>query len=358
MTDLNEIHLQQFSRREFISLAAKGLLGALLAGGNFSATGAQAASPAELDLPCRGRILEQDTPIMREPDERSARLGVLQKDDLVDIEQVTLGESANHPNRVWYGLKNSGGYIHSIHVQPVESRLNPVERYIAKPGFPVEVTVPFTDTIWDHRQPEKIAYRLYYGAVVWVTSVAVDQQNRLWYYLSDEWTTATAYFGKPEHFHIVSAAEMTPITPGLPLQQKRIEVLLKEQIMVAYEVDRPVYMSRVSTGTAFGAKTFYTPPGQYNTNGKFPSRHMTHPDRLDENAYDLPGVPWACYITSNGIAFHGTYWHNDFGRMRSHGCINLNLDAAKWVYRWTLPSAPLQERIWLSSAATRVDVVT
>lgn len=349
-------HLQQLSRRQFLSLAGKGLLAALLAELSLPLGRGEAASPAQYNLPCMGRVLEQETILRSEPDERSTRLGVLKKDDLVEIEQVTLGEGGSHPNRVWYGLKG-GGFIHSIQMQPVESRLNPVERFIAKPGFPVEVTVPFTDTIWDHRLPDKVAYRLYYGAVVWVTSVAVDQQNRLWYYLSDEWTTNVTYYGKPEHFHIVTAAEIAPITPGLALAQKRIEVRLKEQIMVAYEAERPVFMSRVSTGTAFGSNTFYTPPGLYYTNGKFPSRHMTHPDRLDVNAYDLPGVPWACYITSNGIAFHGTYWHNDFGRIRSHGCINLNLDAAKWVYRWTLPSAPVQERIWLSNAATRVDIL-
>jgi len=44
---------------------------------------------------------------------------------------------------------------------------------------------------------------------------------------------------------------------------------------------------------------------------------------LAANGYDLPGVPWNSYITEEGIAFHGTYWHNNFGKPRSHGCINL-----------------------------------
>jgi lipoprotein-anchoring transpeptidase ErfK/SrfK len=49
-------------------------------------------------------------------------------------------------------------------------------------------------------------------------------------------------------------------------------------------------------------------------------------------------VPWVLYITKSGISFHGTYWHNDYGHPRSHGCINLTPQASKWLYRWTMPA--------------------
>jgi lipoprotein-anchoring transpeptidase ErfK/SrfK len=57
-------------------------------------------------------------------------------------------------------------------------------------------------------------------------------------------------------------------------------------------------------------------------------------------SYDLPGVPWVSYLTDSGISFHGTYWHNDFGKPRSHGCINLPTPSARWVYLWTRPTYP------------------
>jgi lipoprotein-anchoring transpeptidase ErfK/SrfK len=60
---------------------------------------------------------------------------------------------------------------------------------------------------------------------------------------------------------------------------------------------------------------------------------------LAHNGYDLPGVPWICYITEKGVAFHGTYWHNDYGRPHSHGCVNVPNDAAQWVFRWVEPKA-------------------
>ena len=63
--------------------------------------------------------------------------------------------------------------------------------------------------------------------------------------------------------------------------------------------------------------------------------------------YDVPGVPWVSYIDEEGVSFHGTYWHNDYGMPRSHGCINMTPDAAKWLYRWTRPVVPKNElEVW------------
>ena len=56
--------------------------------------------------------------------------------------------------------------------------------------------------------------------------------------------------------------------------------------------------------------------------------------------YDLPGVPFPTFITWTGVAIHGTYWHNDYGRPRSHGCINVTPAVALWFWRWTMPAAP------------------
>jgi hypothetical protein len=64
------------------------------------------------------------------------------------------------------------------------------------------------------------------------------------------------------------------------------------------------------------------------------------------------------YIKDNGISLHGTYWHNDFGRPRSHGCVNLSPSAAKWLYRWSMPIVPPEKQYKYEYAnATRVDVV-
>jgi lipoprotein-anchoring transpeptidase ErfK/SrfK len=135
---------------------------------------------------------------------------------------------------------------------------------------------------------------------------------------------------------------MTPISPYV--KDKRIEVSLEDQAIKAYEDGTLVYSARCATGTSFtieglGYVNFGTPYGEHSVVRKRPSRHMSgfigRPD-----AYDLPGVPFCTYFTQDGAAVHGAYWHNDFGHPRSHGCVNVLAEVAKWVYRWSQPVAP------------------
>jgi lipoprotein-anchoring transpeptidase ErfK/SrfK len=53
--------------------------------------------------------------------------------------------------------------------------------------------------------------------------------------------------------------------------------------------------------------------------------------------YDLAGIGWTVLFSSNGVALHSTFWHNNFGVPMSHGCVNLRPDDAKWLFRWTNP---------------------
>ena len=58
-----------------------------------------------------------------------------------------------------------------------------------------------------------------------------------------------------------------------------------------------------------------------------------------DDHYDLPGISFPVYFTWNGVAIHGTYWHNDYGRRHSHGCVNVTHQASQWVFRWVDPIA-------------------
>jgi lipoprotein-anchoring transpeptidase ErfK/SrfK len=74
------------------------------------------------------------------------------------------------------------------------------------------------------------------------------------------------------------------------------------------------------------------------------------------NGFDLPGIPWVAYFYWSGVAFHGTYWHNDYGRPRSHGCINLTPQAAKWLFRWTTPTVPPDKELVYGHVGTKVEI--
>ncbi|MBP7687949.1 MAG: L,D-transpeptidase, partial [Thermoflexales bacterium] len=116
-----------------------------------------------------------------------------------------------------------------------------------------------------------------------------------------------------------------------------------------YEGDELVWSTRCATGAAFtiegmGMVDFTTPTGEHTVVRKRPSRHMMgFIGRADE--YDLPGVPYCTYFTQEGAAVHGAYWHNDFGHPRSHGCVNVLAEDAKWVYRWSMPAATYDDAL-------------
>jgi hypothetical protein len=71
--------------------------------------------------------------------------------------------------------------------------------------------------------------------------------------------------------------------------------------------------------------------------------------------FELDDVPFVQYFTE-GYALHGVYWHDDFGRPRSHGCINLSPHDAAWLFAWTDPEVPEHWHAALSDAGTLVHV--
>jgi hypothetical protein len=117
----------------------------------------------------------------------------------------------------------------------------------------------------------------------------------------------------------LSNEELAQLSPNVPSENKRVEVRLDEQLLLAYEYGKIVFATRVSTGGKRLSGTYTTPIGDFITYHKRPTRHMATGD-IASNGFDLPGVPWVLYITEGGISFHGTYWHNDYGFPHSHGC--------------------------------------
>lgn len=108
-----------------------------------------------------------------------------------------------------------------------------------------------------------------------------------------------------------------------------IEVSLSEQRLYAYDGDVQVLTAPVSTGR----DGFETPTGSFAIATKYPLRTMRGAEK--GQTWVVPDVPHVMYFYRD-FALHGTYWHNRFGtgERRSHGCVNLPLDAAAWLYAW------------------------
>ncbi len=112
-----------------------------------------------------------------------------------------------------------------------------------------------------------------------------------------------------------------------PDGEKWIDVNLSAQTLTAYVDQTPVKTAVVSTGV------WQTPTvaGVFKIYVKHPLAYMTGGSGAD--TYALPNVPHVMYFY-RGYGFHGTYWHSNFGTPMSHGCVNLSLSDAAWLYDW------------------------
>ncbi|CAN5766998.1 L,D-transpeptidase [soil metagenome] len=120
-----------------------------------------------------------------------------------------------------------------------------------------------------------------------------------------------------------------PVQPIAPPDGERvIEINLSTQYLIAWQGGVSVGETYVSTGKP----GFDTPPGTYQILYKLESQTME--GVLGGEYYNVPDVPWVMYFTGRGHALHGTYWHNNFGAVMSHGCVNMPVGFAEWLYNW------------------------
>ena len=110
---------------------------------------------------------------------------------------------------------------------------------------------------------------------------------------------------------------------------RRIEVDLSEQRTYLYENEKLVQSWAISSGLSDSP----TDQGRFRIYAQLYSQNMGREDTTVAPFYYQPNVPYVSYYNADE-AFHGAYWHNDFGRQRSHGCVNMPVDAAKFVFDW------------------------
>jgi len=129
--------------------------------------------------------------------------------------------------------------------------------------------------------------------------------------------------------------------PGWAVEGRTwVDVSILKQSLVAYEGQKPVYVTLVSTGAdGLGdpKETHSTVRGQFLIHTKHVTATMSGDEIGDE--FDLRDVPYVQYF-QQGYAFHAAYWHDSFGRPKSHGCVNLSPLDARWLFHWTDPPVP------------------
>jgi lipoprotein-anchoring transpeptidase ErfK/SrfK len=135
-----------------------------------------------------------------------------------------------------------------------------------------------------------------------------------------------------------------PKVSKLPSHSKKgkkwIDISIQRQTLILYEGDKAVYATMVSTGKdGLGdpKKTHSTPRGTFYIRDKHVTATMD--SQMLGSEFELNDVPWVQYFQA-GYALHAAYWHTEYGRARSHGCVNMSpLDAYR-VFKWTDPQLP------------------
>lgn len=287
------------------------------------------------------RVTIDEIDVYRQPDDESGIIGKRYLDQLVTIYDTLTPEKGPAYNPVWYRVW--GGYVHSAYLQIVKTQMNPIQETIAETGELFEISVPFspafTYSSWNGWQ---LFHHLYYETTHWVTGIQNGPDNRLWYRITSELDKYLSYYIPAAHMRKITDDEITPISPKIAFENKKVIVELAKQRIYAYEGNTLVFETSISSGLPsredIPAGT-RTTRGQFNISSKSPSKHMGEVRASGApGAFSLPGVPWTSFfVFEYGVAFHGTFWHNNFGVPMSHGCINMRNPDAKWLFRWVTP---------------------
>jgi len=379
---------KNISRRDFIKITGIGLagLGALAFDSRYSFRLQQFSAPKRLpqfpSSPVIGRIVDYDISLRNTPtnDDTAVNniVAKLAPDTLLEWNRELVGKVIGGLNNQRY-VETPQGYIYSSVIQPTRNIPNtPVTEIPAGvPGFWAEVTVPYVELAHEGAVAspwlqDHIIYnfppRLYYGQVVWIDQIRTSNG-----FVEYRWNEdaghgygygayGEVYWADGAAFKVLTDAEVAPISPDVDPNDKRIEADLDRQTLSCFEGPTEVYFCRISSGLKYDAggnvsNELATPVGNLFTHWKIYSLNMTA--GTFQSGYSTPAVPWSTMISGDGIAIHGAFWHNAFGEKRSHGCINVSPEDAKWIFRWTTPYiSPQQNEMRLSLPDHGTIVVT
>jgi hypothetical protein len=360
---------QKLSRRDFLKLTGVGL-GAFVFRPPKTFKFESLSAPRRLpDFPKSeiiGRVLENGIDLRSQPtndETATTSIAELAADTLVEWGRQVVGNVIGGLSNQRY-VETPQGYIYSSVLQPTRNLPNTplTEMPAGQKGFWAEVTVPYIElahegVVASPWLQDHIAYnfrpKLYYGQVVWIDQIRTTNGFPEYRWNEDVphgygyGAYGEFFWGDGAGFKVLTDADVAPIDPDIDPNEKKIDANLDYQTLSCYEGTREVYFCRISSGLGYDPSTgqasdkLATPVGNLLTHWKIMSLNMTA--GTFQSGYSTPAVPWSTMISGDGVAIHGAFWHNAFGEKRSHGCINVSPEDAKWIFRWTTPYIALAQ---------------
>ncbi len=162
------------------------------------------------------------------------------------------------------------------------------------------------------------------------TVVHVDAVDRGWVRLED------GGWMRVRDLHLMELQEPPEAVQG---EGTWLDLSVSSQVLVAYRGPVPVFATLVSSGRR--GRHHATPLGDHRMWVKLAFSDMDNLQREDlRRNYAIERVPWVQYFAgANGL--HAAFWHDDFGRRKSHGCINLAPVDARSIFEFTEPALPI-----------------
>jgi len=167
-----------------------------------------------------------------------------------------------------------------------------------------------------------------------IFDVAHGSDGALWYDVGD---------GRWVRYHALALTTWRERPGDVGADEYRVDVDLTQQTFAAYEGDRMVYAGLISSGLP----RWPTRLGLYSVWSRHVTTRMSG-GVVGDDYYYIEEVPHTMYFDGE-IALHGAYWHDDFGRPKSHGCVNMPPRAAEWIYHWS-ENAPGDLRVWVHNS--------
>ena len=154
--------------------------------------------------------------------------------------------------------------------------------------------------------------------------------------ISDDGVEPEEWLPSKDLAHATVATPPSDIGEG----ERWIDVDLSTQTIVAYEGPTPVFATLMSSGRGAQGTDTATPRGTHRVWVKLQSTDMGNIEREDvDQHYSIEDVPFVQFF-DHAVALHGAFWHREFGRVRSHGCVNLAPLDANRLFDFTWPHLP------------------
>ena len=296
-----------------------------------------------------GRVCIGKANIRSKPSINSNSVGILYEDAVVEWQRELVGEiPAGMMNAKW--VETPDGYIYAPALQPVKNEENTTISEIPETsmgkGFWAEVTVPYVDLILNNppaRSPwlkEVANPRLYYSQIIWIDDFMVGNDGENYYQVNEKFGYGDIFWANTKGFRPLTEKDVEAISPDVENKMVYVDATPSRQFLSCYENGTEVYYCQISSGAKWNSEgqiveSWGTPPGVHRTWRKQISTHMT--GGTTGAGWDIPGVGWTILFSGTGVAIHSTFWHNDYGTPRSHGCVNVKPEDAQWIFRWSLP---------------------